>query len=115
MGNYFLFINLEKNPNFRRSEIEIYEAKTKKFIDSFKVISNNCNIISLDQYEFSKDELPVFVCRDMAGIPFGLGISEKSDMISLEHTHPPASFAVHGERFKLQSEIKNSWFKILQK
>ena len=113
--NYFLFINLEKYPNFRSSDIEIYEAKTKKFIDSFKVLSNNCNIINLDKYEFSQDELPVFVCRNMAGIPFGLGISEKSDMISLEHTHPPASFAVHGQRFKLQSEIKNSWFKILQK
>ncbi len=113
--NYFLFVNLEKSPFFRATEIEIYEAKAKKFIDSFKVFSNSCNLINLDNYRFSQDELPVFVCRNMAGIPFGLGISKKTDMISLEHTHPPASFVVHGDRFKLQNKIKRDWFSILKK
>ena len=51
----------------------------------------------------------------MAGIPFGFGISKNEMMLSLEHTHPPASFVVHGDRFKVQGEIKKKWFSILKK
>jgi len=111
--NYFLFINTEKSPVYREGKIEIYESKTKKFIDEVKVISNNSNLIELDHYSFSPSDLPVFISRSMAGIPFGLGISEDNKMLSLEHTHPPASFAVHGERFKVQAKIKEQWFNAL--
>ena len=50
----------------------------------------------------------------MAGIPFGLGICKQNSMLSLEHTHPPASFVVHGQRFKVQGNIKSKWFNILK-
>ena len=112
--NYFLFLNIENSPVFRQEIIEIYESKTKKFIDKVNIYSNNCNLIEIDDYNFTADELPVFVCRKMAGIPFGLGICENKKMLSLEHTHPPASFVVHGDRFKVQSEIKYKWFNTLK-
>ena len=41
-------------------------------------------MIPLDKYDFSPDELPVFLCRSMAGIPFGFGISKNGEMLSLE-------------------------------
>ena len=50
----------------------------------------------------------------MAGIPFGFGISNTNDMLSLEHTHPPASFVLHGERIKVQGELKKRWFDVLK-
>tara|TARA_Y100000768_G_C23984651_1_gene688000 strand:- start:3000 stop:3788 length:789 start_codon:yes stop_codon:yes gene_type:complete len=112
--NYFLFVNIENTPEFRKETLEIYEAKTKKIIDKVNIYSNNCNLIEIDRYNFQEDELPIFVCRKMAGIPFGLGISDDKKMLSLEHTHPPASFVVHGDRFKVQSEIKLKWFNILK-
>ncbi len=112
--NYFLFINIENSPVFREEKIEIYESTTKKFIDKVNVYSNRCNLIEIDDYNFKADELPVFICRKMAGIPFGLGICKDKKMLSLEHTHPPASFVVHGERFKVQSEIKYNWFNTLK-
>lgn len=113
VNNYFLFLNVEKSPVFREEEIEIYEANSKKFIDRIKIKNNSASLIPLDTYHFSADQLPVFVCRSMAGIPFGLAVSQNKQMLSLEHTHPPASFAVHGERFKVQGEIKRQWFNIL--
>ena len=112
--NFFLFLNLERMPFFREVDIEIYEANTNKFIDKVKVKSNSVNLIPLDKYNFSSKQLPIFICRSMAGIPFGLGVSNNHDMLSLEHTHPPASFTVHGERFKVQNEIKRKWFNILK-
>ena len=51
----------------------------------------------------------------MAGIPFGFAISKDKKMLSLEHTHPPASFVVHGQRFLVQKEIKRKWFSVLKK
>ena len=113
VNNFLLFFNVEKSPIFREEEIEIFEANTKSFIDKIKIRNNSANLIPLDSYDFSAYQLPVFVCRSMAGIPLGLGVSEDEKMLSLEHTHPPASFAVHGERFKVQAEIKRQWFNAL--
>ena len=108
--NYFVFFNLEKSPVFRKGTIEIYNSYSKKFIDKIEVKSCHASVIEIDQYNFDKDDLPVFISRDMAGIPFGFGIAEDKTMLSLEHTHPPASFVVHGERFRVQNEIKKQWF-----
>lgn len=114
VNNYFLFLNIEKSPVFREEEIEIYDADSKRFVDTVKITNNSANLIPLDLYNFSANQLPVFICRSMAGIPFGLAVSHNKQMLSLEHTHPPASFAVHGERFKVQAEIKKQWFDILK-
>ncbi len=114
INNYFLFLNIQKSPSFQEEIIEIYEANSKKLIDEVKVLTNNTNVIPLDKYNFRPDELPVFVCRSIGGVPFGLGIGKNNRMLSLEHTHPPASFAVHGERYRIQGEIKRKWFSILK-
>lgn len=114
IDNYLLFINAEKSPVFRKAHIEIYDSLTKKYIDKVEVKSNQVNLISLNKYNFKEDQLPVFICRTMAGIPFGFGISKDEKMMSLEHTHPPASFALHGNRFAVQGQIKKQWFNILK-
>ena len=112
--NYLVVFNAEKSPVAREANLEIYNSASKELIDKV-VLHNNCvNVIALDQYTFTPQELPVFVSRNMAGIPFGFGISHANDMLSLEHTHPPASFVVHGERFKVQGEIKKRWFDVLK-
>ena len=114
INNYFLFLNIEKYPSYREEEIEIFEANSKKLIDKVKVKNNSANLIDLNKYNFSPNQLPVFICRLMAGIPFGLGIQKNQKMLSMEHTHPPASFVIHGDRFKVQREIKRRWFNILK-
>ena len=113
VNNYLVVFNAEKSPVIRNSILEIYNSLTKELVDKVQVKNNHSNLIPLDQYEFSPQDLPVFICRSMAGIPFGLAVSQNKQMLSLEHTHPPASFAVHGERFKVQGEIKRQWFNIL--
>jgi hypothetical protein len=50
----------------------------------------------------------------MAGIPFGFGKSISSGMLSLEHTHPPGSFTIHGDRFLSQKNIKVGWANFLK-
>ena len=72
------------------------------------------SVVNLDKYNFNSTDLPLFTCRNMAGIPFGFAISKDEKMLSLEHTHPPASFVVHGQRFMVQKEIKRKWFSVLK-
>lgn len=114
ISNYLIFINLEKTSKHRFSYLEIYDTKSKVHYDSVKILNNHINLIPLDKYNFKKYQLPVFLCRDMAGIPFGFGVSNNLKMLSLEHTHPPGMFAVHGDRFNVQKKIKSDFFEILK-
>ncbi len=111
--NFFVFVNIEKSPIHRWSEIEIYLSGTGEKIDTKKIRNNAANIIPLDQYGFTPQDLPIFYCKSMAGIPFGFGESKSTSMLSLEHTHPPASLTLHGNRMFAQRDIKLGWVKYL--
>lgn len=112
--NYFIFLNIEKSPVFRWSEIDIFLSGSGEKIDTKKIRNNSANIIPLDDYGFTSQDLPVFYCKSMAGIPFGFGKSISSGMLSLEHTHPPGSFTIHGDRLLSQRNIKADWAKYLK-
>ena len=56
----------------------------------------------------------MFVSKGMAAIPFGLGINLDMNLMSLEHTHPPGSFVVRGDRNKIQKQIKSKWLEKLK-
>lgn len=114
INNYFVFVNIEKSPIHRWSEIEIYLSESGKKIDTKRIRNNAANIIPLDEYGFTPNDLPVFYCKSMAGIPFGFGKSISTGMLSLEHTHPPASLTLHGNRLFAQRDIKTSWAKSLK-
>ena len=112
--NYLVFLNIEQSPVHRWSEIEIYLSGSGEIIDSKKIRNNAANILPLDEYGFKPDDLPVFYCKSMAGIPFGFGKSISTGMLSLEHTHPPGSFTFYGNRMTAQRDIKASWVNHLQ-
>jgi hypothetical protein len=113
VNNYFVFLNIEKSPKYRWTEIEIYLSGSAKKIGTHKIRNNSANIIPLDKYGFLPQDLPVFISKNMAGIPFGYGVDINSGMLSLEHTHPPASFTLHGNRISSQKSIKMNWAKFL--
>jgi hypothetical protein len=106
--NYILLLNVEKNPVHRPSKIEIYALKSKKILKTQFVESNKINIVSLDGFDNS--DLLGVVCRDMAFIPLYFSTEGQGRFLSLEHTHPPSKFVVHGDRFGVQRHLKNLWF-----
>jgi len=112
--NYLFFINLEKNPKRREGLIEIYDAKSKS-LKTKKIVRNNfLNFIPLDSYCFSEEEIPIVISRDMSGIPLYFSSTNDSEFLNIEHTHPPASMAVLGNRFMVQSKLKKAWFSELK-
>ncbi len=109
--NYMLFLNLEKSPQKRTAIVEIYDcAWPKQIKGKFEVRNNAISVISLDGLGFRPDDLPAILCRDLSGIPLYFSKTHDGGMMSLEHTHPPASSVVHGKRWEAQKMLKNAWF-----
>jgi len=107
--NRLLTLNVTSNPEIRTENLYIIDSKSKKTIDVKKISTNSTSTLFLDEYGFSQSDLPIFYCPKIACVPFGLGYSAKENMLSLEHTHPPAKFFLHGNRNQLQAQMKKKW------
>jgi len=113
--NFLLFLNLESSAFTRSAELELFSANDFSKKGKFIVRSNTINIVPLDQMIFGEKDLPVFICRNMAGIPLYFSKTIDGEWLSLEHTHPPASLVVHGDRWGIQKFLKQYWFLKLPK
>jgi len=111
ISNSLLFVNLERSAKQRNGFMELRDAKhPSKLLAEFEVINNRVNIISLDNLGFTDESLPLLVCRQMSGIPLYFSHTHDFRALSLEHTHPPASTVIHGDRFAAQKIMKTFWF-----
>jgi hypothetical protein len=108
--NYVLLLNIEKQPNNREVVVKIYDANSRALKGAKSAMSNNISFISLDNLGFDVDNLPVVICDEMAAIPLYFSCVNQGEFLSLEHTHPPASLVVHGNRFSVQKHLKKYWF-----
>jgi len=111
VANYLLVLNISQDPMIKESAIEFLNSVDMKKMGKAHVKTNSATCIALDGLGYLPTDLPLFISPSMAGIPFGLGISHDKKMLSMEHTHPPASFVLFGNRVGMQSKIKKAWFK----
>lgn len=108
--NYMLFLNIEKQPYFRTSTVEIYDSALPECcLGTFQVRNNSLSVVSLDGKSIGPADLPVIISRGMSGIPLYLSKTSDGTHLSLEHTHPPASFVIHGKRWEAQKLLKSKW------
>jgi hypothetical protein len=111
--NNLLVLNATVDPKIQSGKISLFNSHNKSFIADSEISTNSLTTIPLDIYDFKPTDLPVFYSPTIAGIPFGLGIAKSGRMLSLEHTHPPASLVLHGDRREVQGKIKKSWIEKL--
>jgi hypothetical protein len=109
IDNYLLVLNVTNEPAITSHEIELFNSTDLKKRGTATVKTNSASVIPLDEYGFTASDLPLFLSRKMAGIPFGLGVAKDGSMLSLEHTHPPASLVLFGNRNEVQGKIKKKW------
>jgi hypothetical protein len=108
--NYLILVNLESSPRPRTASLEIYNAEQMRILDTKIIQNNSVNIINLDSFGFIGADLPVFICKEMSGIPLYFSATSDRQFLSLEHSHPPASSVVHGDRLEVQRLLKRRWF-----
>jgi hypothetical protein len=111
VDNYLLVLNISKDPVIKESAIEFFNSANLEQRGNARVRTNSATCIPINDFGFTPNELPLFISPTMAGIPFGLGVSHDGKMLSMEHTHPPASFVLFGNRNAMQAKIKKIWFK----
>jgi hypothetical protein len=107
--NNLLVLNVTKDAKILKGKISLFNSHDKSFVADSEISTNSITTIPLDIYNFKPTDLPVFYSPTIAGIPFGLGVAKSGKMLSLEHTHPPASLVLHGDRRGVQGKIKSSW------
>ncbi len=108
--NRLVVLNATKSPKITTGRLLFFNSSTRNLIAERTISTNGANTIDLDEIGYGETELPAIISPDVAGIPFGLGIFEDGQMLSMEHTHPPASFVLFGDRFGVQGSIKKRWF-----
>ena len=114
VSNYLIFLNLESKPNKRKGSLKFSTVRQPELIiKDTEIKSNSCNFIDLNNLNIEDDELLVCYTKSMSGIPLFLSFSNDDSTMSLEHTHPPASFLIHGNRNNLQRIIKENWYNFL--
>jgi hypothetical protein len=109
--NYMILLNIEKSPTQRTSVVEVYDSTKRSLKAKFDIKNNAANIIVLDDLGFLEDDLILTVCRGMCAIPLYISKTTDGAFMSMEHTHPPASFAIHGNRWGVQKVLKDLWFR----
>ena len=114
IDNYLIFLNLESKPKSRKGYLKFSTVRHPELIlKNTEIKSNSCNFINLKSLNIEDDDLLVCYTKNMAGIPLFLSFSIKDSTMSLEHTHPLASFLIHGNRNNFQKIIKEKWFNLL--
>jgi hypothetical protein len=109
--NYLLFLNIESSPCYRDSTLSIYDAAELSNPRSCaQVFNNRITVIPLDGLGFNEENLPLLISKKMTGIPLFFSVNQDMSIMSLEHTHPPVSYAIHGKRFEAQKILKKKWF-----
>tara|TARA_B100000579_G_C22795252_1_gene836771 strand:+ start:568 stop:1359 length:792 start_codon:yes stop_codon:yes gene_type:complete len=113
--NYMFLLNLESSPVIREDELTITKASNPQdSILSCKILSNSSNLIDLNDIKITNTDLLICYARNMSGIPLFVSFSDTDKLLSIEHTHPPTSLIIGGNRFKGQSSIKRNWFNYLK-
>jgi len=108
--NYLILLNLEKSPIARISEVDIFDSNKNVLKGTFEVRNNDATIIKLDDLGFNPTDLPLIICRSMVFIPLYFSKTSDGLSLSLEHTHPPASYLLYGKRWGGQKLLKDLWF-----
>jgi hypothetical protein len=108
--NYLIFLNIERDPAVRTAEVEIYDSERGDRMGVAHVKNNDANVVPLDGLGLTAHDLPTIVCRKMAGVPLYFSKTRDGAFLSLEHTHPPASYVIHGKRWEVQKILKHFWF-----
>ena len=112
---YLVLLNFEKTPGQRKGELVVSQvskcSRAVSKIEILEVLSNAVTVLSLRDVKMRCDLKSTLMFTSSIGvIPYFLAQSADSEVLSFEHTHPPSSLVVQGDRIGIQKIIKETWF-----
>ena len=107
--NYILLRNIFEKPIHQIFNGYLVDIKKKCVLENFKLKTNYSNLLKLKN-EYIKPEV-YFITDKFLGIP--IYISEKNGHLSMEHTHPPHTHILSGNKFNLVKNLKERVHEII--
>jgi hypothetical protein len=108
-SNSIFFKNIYEFPVHDDFSAFFINYKTKQVLKKVKIRTNFMNEIIVEK-EFMKPEVFLFTDQYI-GVPIYCSIKDKH--ISLEHTHPPHSYIMNEDSYRLVSELKKEFHEII--
>ena len=110
LESYFYLINLNKDPKKIKFKITLLNSN-REILHNHYFYTNTVNILPLNNLPINLDDkMTIFISKDKGGIPIYFTKNKNNTSLSIEHTHPPIEYIVHGNRPYFQKVKKNHWF-----
>ena len=107
--NYLILRNIYFKPIEEIFFLYFVDIKNKKIIDRLDVKTNYSNFIPINKLLIKPE---IYIMTDnFLGIP--LFLSEHNKHLSIEHTHPPHTYVMSDDKYKIISEIKKEVYEII--
>ena len=107
--NYVILKNIFHQPIKEKFNVFFINVVTNKIIKKIDAYTNFSNIFKLEK-ELINSNIYLFTDKYI-GIPIFLSI--RDNHLSFEHTHPPHTFIMGKNQFKIISKVKNEFRKII--
>ena len=106
--NYFYLVNLTRSPANIKSDLKVYDpCNPLSPLASYSVSTNSCNFIELNN-DLAHYSSLVFRCNHITGVP--IFMSSIGSCLSMEHTHPAASFTLGAvNRMNISRLVTSNW------
>ena len=108
-NNILIFRNISFKPKINKFNLFLISLNENKILNKYEILSNTTNFFEIDK-KFIKKDTFIFT-EQLIGIPLYLSI--KKGHLSLEHTHPPHHYILSNDRFKIVSNLKKKFKKIV--
>ena len=108
--NYILFKNIFEKPVQQIFNSYLVDIKQKIILENYKLKTNYSNLLLIENKHIKPEVY--FITDQFLGIP--VYISEKKGHLSMEHTHPPHTHIVTGNKHNLVKNLKERIYEIIR-
>ena len=100
--NYILLKNIFEKPIQKTFNGYLVDIKQKVILEKYELQTNYSNLLLIKNNHIKPEVY--FITKQFLGIP--VYISEKKGHLSMEHTHPPHTHILTGNKYKVVKNLK---------
>lgn len=111
--NFFYLLNVTESAKHHYSDLKVYDPCHPTIpLATYSISTNSCNLIKLDEALSHYTSL-IFYSPSITGVP--VFMSNLGSNLSIEHTHPAASFTLGADnRAYFSKMVASNWFRYIQ-
>jgi hypothetical protein len=101
--------NMRDDPRHGPATLKFIGLRSHALWGTAPVARNRVNVVDLDDLPCDPADPLTVVSDDITGVPLYLSHTDDFGQLSFEHTHPPVTMMVFGDRDRYQKHMKRWW------